>query len=155
MFMMYILLKNSNVVGFTHKNVFTGTSKFADTGENLPEFDQVLCEHDLNEKTFEQVQVLADEASAFFGTTYIAAENRNCSPKYRIIAPPKVGDPVSYTFNGDYTPCGHVVKVTKTLMVRTSTGKCFRRKGRTAAWVLPGGTFSLVHGHVDRRNPEF
>lgn len=68
---------------------------------------------------------------------------------------PAVGDPVSYSFNGDSYPDGHVTKVSKTLRVTTSSGKVYRRKGLTGAWIAEGGTWSLGFGHVSKRNPEF
>lgn len=67
---------------------------------------------------------------------------------------PKVGEEVSYAFNGDCYLGGTVTKVTPTGRVTTSQGKKYRRiKGCLSAWT--DGTWSLVKGSHESRNPEF
>lgn len=77
-------------------------------------------------------------------------------PRFAIIVRPAVGDPVSYGFNGDYYPDGHITYVGTSLReIRTSTGNTYYRRKKSAAWIKKGGTWGLVRGHIDRRNPEF
>lgn len=76
------------------------------------------------------------------------------SPRFSTIEPPRVGEPVSYGFNGDYYPDGYIVKVGKNYRtVTTSTGARYWRRRETASWVKTGGTWSLVKGHRKERNP--
>ena len=76
-------------------------------------------------------------------------------PRYDVIEAPKVGDKVSYAFNGDYYPCGEIVSISESLkVIKTSTGKRFYRRKLTGAWIN-NGTWCLIPGHVSRLNPEF
>jgi hypothetical protein len=68
---------------------------------------------------------------------------------------PKVGDPVSYGFNGDYYPDGHITAITKKFQITTSTGNKYRRVKSTSGWKRTGGTWSLVKGHIYEQNPHF
>lgn len=107
-------------------------------------------------KTFEMVQTIASYATAMTGTSYLPIDNgTSVSPRYDIMKCPKVGDKVSYGFNGDYYPDGEIVKISPKLMITTSTGNTYRRRGSTSSWTQPGGTWGLVAGHVDERNPSF
>jgi hypothetical protein len=100
-----------------------------------------------------QVDGIARYLTAMTGDLYVGTE-RNA--EYDIVRAPKVGDEVSYAFNGDCYPDGTVVKVSKTLIVETSTGKTYRRHRDTGGWVSsPGGTWYLVGGHVYTQNPSF
>lgn len=98
----------------------------------------------------------AQEVAAALGAGYIATDaGPNVSPRYDVIELPKVGDAVSYGFNGDYYPCGEIVSISKSLKkITTSTGRAFFRRRLTGSWVN-AGTWSLVPGHVNKRNPEF
>lgn len=108
-------------------------------------------------KSFDQVVVAAALVSKFTGETYLAVDNGEwVRPRYDIVAAPKVGVLVSYGFNGDYYPCGEVVKVGKNCkIVTTSTGKVFYRRKLRGSWIMKGGTWSLVQGHRDERNPSY
>lgn len=81
------------------------------------------------------------------------------SPRYSIIPAPVVGSPVSYGFNGDYYPCGTIVKVSDATKgakrVETSDGSVFYRRKLSASWIKAGGTWCMVVGHRDERNPSF
>ena len=87
----------------------------------------------------------------------------------------KVGDPVSYAFNGDAYPDGLVAKITKKFLT-TTTGKKYSlhlysdrelikdETGRTVDAIdvmregfrsVNGGTWALFHGHVYEQNPHF
>lgn len=76
-------------------------------------------------------------------------------PRYSVRTAPKVGDEVSYSFNGDTYPCGTVTKISKDhRIVYTSEGRNFYRKKLTGAWIN-GGTWSLVSGHRHEQNSSF
>ena len=105
-------------------------------------------------ESFAEVQCLASYLTAMTGHSYVGVDSGDSRhPRFDITMVPQVGDAVSYAINGDCTPDGHIVKVTKTLQVTTSTGSTYRRKGQTGAWTKPGGHFYLVGGHVTARNP--
>lgn len=107
-------------------------------------------------KSFDEVTRLAAYITAMTGKTYVPIDRgRGCSPRYDVSRAPSVGDEVSYGFNGDYYPDGVVVKVTKTLQITTSTGSTYRRRGNSCSWQKPGGTWSLVFGHIYEQNPHF
>ena len=107
-------------------------------------------------KSFKQVCQIARLLSLNTRKVYIGAdEGEHVSPRFDIIEPPKVGDPVSKTINGDYYPDGHVTKVSKTLQVTTDTGSRYFRRKNTSAWVKTGGSWSLVRGHHRELNPSF
>jgi len=106
--------------------------------------------------SFEQVQLLSLYITAMTGEAHLPTdEGLSCSPQFDIVKAPKVGDKVSYGFNGDYTPDGEIVKISKTFQVTTTSGKTYRRKGTTSRWSQPGGTWGLVPGHRSERNPHF
>ena len=88
--------------------------------------------------------------------TWIATDaGSGVSPRYDVIPAPAVGDLASYAFNGDCTPCGKIASVSKSLrVVKTDDGSTFYRKRLTGTWKM-GGTWSLVSGHHDERNPSF
>jgi hypothetical protein len=105
---------------------------------------------------FATVARLSKYVTAMTGRMYLPVDNGpHHSPRYDIIDAPQVGDEVSYGFNGDYTPDGTVVKVSPTFQITTSTGRKYRRKGSTSGWYQAGGTWGLVRGHIDERNPHF
>lgn len=106
-------------------------------------------------KSSDEVQRLASYITAMTGRTHLPSHTPGTSPSYDVIEAPMVGDPVSYGFNGDYYPCGTIVKITKGWRVTTSTGKVFNRFKKTAGWRMVGGTWGMVAGHHDERNPHF
>jgi|APCry1669189733_1035249.scaffolds.fasta_scaffold112588_2 hypothetical protein len=68
---------------------------------------------------------------------------------------PQIGDKVSYSFNGDYRPCGVIVKIGKNMKrITTSEGLVFNKKSDRNCWMI-WGYYSLVNGHIDRTNMEF
>lgn len=114
-------------------------------------------------RTYEQ----AAEVAAALGPKYQATDAGPCvSPRYDVIDLPQVGQEVSYTFNGDYYPCGKITKISAGPALRRIEAtddngrKCvFHRRCRDGkptggAWVM-NGTWSMVQGHHDRRDPEF
>lgn len=98
----------------------------------------------------------AEALAAATGTQIVVDNGPYVCPRFSVIEPPKVGDAVSYAFNGDYYPDGEIVKISgKNLrIVTTSNGSKFWRKGNSGRWIKDG-TWSLVPGHIDRRNPHF
>ena len=110
----------------------------------------------------------AEEVAAALGHEYIATDaGPYVSPRYDVIRLPFLGDPVSYSFNGDSYPCGHVERISSAeggyrrlaAVERNADGNVIRRhifwrRGRTGSWVKDG-TWSLTAGHVSTRNPEF
>lgn len=97
-----------------------------------------------------------EASAALLEGEIVADQGAHVWPRFRVISPPAVGDAVSYAFNGDYTPDGTVVSVSKSLrVVKTSTGNVYYRRRKSAAWIRKGGTWGLVAGHVSRRNPSF
>jgi hypothetical protein len=108
--------------------------------------------------SYEKVCGIARYITAMTGVDYVGTDSGGkSSPRFDIIAIPKIGDRVSYAFNGDSYPDGEVTCVSGTrLTVLTSTGNVYRRKKLTGKWFLTGGSpWSLVHGHVEKQNPEF
>jgi hypothetical protein len=126
--------------------------------ENDAGTEQMVCRWDF--KTFADAVAMAKKANEFHAgqETYIATDaGASCSPRYDVQTVPKVGDKVSYTFNGDYYPCGKVVSVGTgaKMVIKTDTGAKFYRRRLTGNWVKEGGAWSLVAGHVKRWNPEY
>lgn len=113
-------------------------------------------EHRHDWKTMGDAEWVANCVSGFTGETYIAVDNgSNVSPRFDVTEIPKVGDAVSFAFNGDYYPDGHVVKISKTLkVIETSSGKRYYRVKQTGCW-KHNRMWSLVKGHIDQRNPSF
>ena len=110
-------------------------------------------------ETFEEVTTLASYLTAMTGTLYLPADaGSHVSPRYDIIEAPKIGDEVSYAFNGDSYPDGTIVKISPNWMITTSTGKRYNRsrQGKGGGWrSVGGGTWSLVPGHIYEQNPSF
>ena len=101
---------------------------------------------------------IADAANKTVGKDiYLAIDNGDhVYPRFDVIARPQVGDEVSYAFNGDAYPCGEITAISRTLLkITTSTGDTFWRQGQTDRWLKTGGTWSLVQGHRNDRNPSF
>ena len=103
---------------------------------------------------FDEADAKAKEVTESTGEEHIAATYG--MNDYTIFRMPQIGDEVSYAFNGDYRPCGTIVKITPTKRITTSTGMTFSRISDTK-WKQGGkkGTWSMVRGHIDERNPHF
>lgn len=108
-------------------------------------------------KSFDVAEKLAAKITKFTGALHIATDSGpSVSPRFDIIKAPAVGDEASYAFNGDYYPCGKIKSISKSLrVITTDTGRTFYRRRQSGAWIMKGGTWSLVHGHINRLNPEF
>jgi hypothetical protein len=90
------------------------------------------------------------------GTKWLAVdEGSHTSPRYGVFEAYKIGDLVSYCFNGDCHPCGTIIRITPTLTVVTSEGKRFRRVGSSSTWLMENGSWALTKGVHTDRNPSF
>ena len=109
-----------------------------------------------NLPSFAVAESVAKQITERTGREYIAADNgTHTSHRYSVGAVPRVGDPVSKGFNGDYYPCGYVKSVSASRkVVETTTGYRFYRHRQTAAWRLHK-CWWLIAGHRDERNPSF
>ena len=85
---------------------------------------------------------------------YVPTDAGPCvSPRYDVIEAPRVGDEISYAYNGDYYPDGEIVKISGSKrIVYSSTGNKYWRRKNSGAW-LKGGMWCLVPGHISERNP--
>lgn len=117
-------------------------------------------DHPVSPRMF--AQQLADSASKLGGDKFMVNDSGpGCSPRFDVVRAPAVGDVVSKGFNGDSYPVGKIVKISakgmKLITVQADDGTVLRfyRKGERAAWVQAGGTWSLIHGTHNERNPSF
>lgn len=105
-------------------------------------------------KSFEAAETIAKA----LGDGYIAVDaGAHVSPRYDVIELPKVGDDVSYGFNGDYYPCGKIVHMSRGPNYRkivTDDGSVFWRARKTGSW-KKDQTWTLVQGVINKRNPDF
>lgn len=149
---MYVLFKGDRLVGLAPEIPFTGTPKL----KEFPGMDYDRVEDSWDWKSMDYVRGLALKLTAITGKTFLPADaGPGVSPRYTVFEPPAIGDDVSYGFNGDYYPCGQIVKITKGWRITTSTGKVFNRYKESAGWRMVGGTWSMVKGVHDERNPHF
>jgi len=95
-------------------------------------------------------------------TVYIPTDaGAHVSPRYDVEALPKVGDDVSYGFNGDSYPCGKITSISKgpdyrRIVAKNDAGtECvFWRLRKTGSWKYQQ-TWSLMKGVHNERNPSF
>jgi hypothetical protein len=112
--------------------------------------------HSRDFPSYGSAQAISVYLTAMSGRTYLPTdEGPGCSPRYRIIEAPQVGDEVSKGFNGDYYPVGKITRITPTWQVTTDQGNKFRRYKNTSGWRAEGGTWWMVNGVHDERNPHF
>jgi hypothetical protein len=153
--MLYIRLKNGKAVetsGEYPRNA--GVEGWARNKNGTFKKNGWLNRNDI--ESFEIAKRLAEELTESTGYVFLPADKGpNVSPQFDVIAAPCVGDEVSRGFNGDYYPCGKIVKITPTWQITTSDGTKFRRVGDTASWRQTGRGFWMVGGVHDERNPHF
>jgi hypothetical protein len=147
--MLYALFRGDRLVGIAPETPFTGTPKLKEFPGMV--YDRVEDHWDWKKKGPEYVEGLALKLTEITGRTFLACTTGDPD----IFEPPAIGDKVSYAFNGDYTPCGVVTKITKGWRITTSEGKVFNRHKKSGGWMMVGGTWRLVGGHIDERNPSF
>jgi hypothetical protein len=158
--MKYALFLNNVLVHVTNESPFTGT-----LGLKEYQADGKVIEYDCFKElrrlnSLEEAITLAKQVSELSGVFYIPCdEGEHCSPRFGILKAPTIGDDCSYAFNGDYYPCGKIVRITPSFRIITKDDKghehTFFRKGIRSNWVMKGGTWSLVQGIIDERNPSF
>lgn len=98
----------------------------------------------------------AEELTAA-GVAHIAYKSDYAVDPYVAARLPQIGDEVSMGFNGDAYPVGTITKISKTYKrITTSDGRIFTRVA-PIRWKQGGkkGAFSLIQGHVEKRNPHF
>ena len=105
---------------------------------------------------FETVTKIAKELTEATGRHFIGTDaGSSTAPRYDIVEVPKVGDDVSYAFNGDSYPCGQIKSISDSLrLITTTDGSKFYRVRQTGCWRM-NGTWSLVAGVHNERNPHF
>lgn len=104
--------------------------------------------------TIAQATTVAKDATEKTGRLHISVDRGEyISPRFDVIEVPKIGDEVSYAFNGDSYPDGVITKMSESMRVITTTsGRKFWRQRNSGRWVSDK-TWSLVRGHVETRNP--
>lgn len=107
-------------------------------------------------KTLARAEQVAKELTVNTHQTYLATDSGpNVSPRFDVIAAPVLGAEVSRYFNGDGYPAGTIVKISASLKrVETSEGVVFFRRKTSGSWVSDG-TWGMVAGHNNDRNPSF
>ena len=114
--------------------------------------------------TLEHARRAAEVAMHATGEEFFAVDNGpHMSPRFDIARMPQIGDEVSRGFNGDYYPEGKITHNSPSrAVIKTSTSEKFTRRKRgaksvknSAVWRDRGGTFTLIRGHHDKRNPHF
>lgn len=109
-----------------------------------------------NWTSFETVEGIARYLNAMTGKTFLGSDaGEHTFPRFDVIEAPVIGAEVSEAFNGDCSPCGTIVRITKGWRITTSTGKKFNRRKNSASWGGIGGYGSMVGGHITERNPHF
>lgn len=110
--------------------------------------------HDLD--SFDDAASLAKTLTEDTGHLFIPIDRGGSHwPQFGVIMPPRIGEPVSISFNGDRYPCGHIASISKTMKVITTTdGRTFYRRRLSAAWINDG-TWTLIAGHVSTLNESF
>jgi hypothetical protein len=113
-------------------------------------------EHRHDWKTMDRAREVASQLTESTGTLHLATDSGpNVSPRYDVILAPKVGDEVSKGFNGDYYPEGEIVRISASYRrIVTSTDAVFYRRGESGSWIQDG-TWTLVAGVRNERNPSF
>lgn len=131
--------------------------KFVDSKYDLPEpTDKAVWKTDQDLESFERAEKWAADASALLNKKYLAYQTAYRLHPYGIMEAPVVGDPISYEFNGDAYPDGYIERVTPSFhTVFSTTGSIYRRKKKSPGWIKAGGTWWMVPGHINKRNPSF
>jgi hypothetical protein len=113
-----------------------------------------MTRHDI--KSVEHAAEIAESAQKLTGKTYLPVDSGSgVWPRFDVIEAPAVGEAVSYAFNGDYYPCGHIKSISASFrMITTTEGQKFYRRKQTANWKY-NRTWSLVDGHRSELNPSF
>lgn len=130
-------------------------TKVTDNGRIAGKYENI--QYRRNWKSFEDVESIAKSLNTLEGFRKYGAVDKGqyVSPRYDIIELPKVGDDVSYAFNGDAYPRGKIMRITESLRkITTSDGSTFWREKKSGKWIM-NGTWSLISGTHNYRNPSF
>jgi hypothetical protein len=145
--MLYFLLHNK------YSTIRAVTREWPGAGERF------ITRNDLG--SFAEATELAAEINSLpetslAGATYIPTDaGPNCSPRFDVILAPKIGDPISYSFNGDSYPDGEIVKISGSLrIVTSSSGRRYYRRRLTGSWIN-NNCWSMRAGHHSELNPSF
>lgn len=143
--MIYVLFSNGNPVHVTSESPYTGTPAMKEFPGVV--YDKVKCSPDY--ESFEEVQDIAVKISEITGQQWIAYDDGEwTSHRFGIMEPPKVGDEVSYGFNGDYYPCGTIAKITKAGVSRLAKAKSSTvviKSVRAGLWLAaPGRSYTVT-----------
>ena len=125
-----------------------------DSWADVPDHLKMSAKTSRDFETFNDAHEVSDRLNAVANQRYTIPIDRGewVAPRYDVIELPKVGDKVSYGFNGDCYPCGTIVRITPSLQIVTSDGKRFTFKN--GGWKYTK-TWSLVKGHINKQNPHF
>lgn len=128
----------------------------ADKPETGLDRNHWIARHELVDLPY--AERVAASATKLTGTLHIGIDQgANTWPRFDVVEAPKVGNPVSYAFNGDYYPDGHIIHVTEGTLrvIKTDTGSTYYRNKQSGSWRKEGGTWWLVDGHISKLNPSF
>lgn len=151
--MFYIQVENGRPVQVSKEHPGCG-SHWAHGYKSMNDCAGWLSNRDF--QSLEDARTMATYLTAMQGKIYLAAdEGEHTYPRYRVIEAPRVGDEVSRSFNGDSYPCGKIAKITPTWQVTTDQGVKFRRYKNTGGWRKVGGTWWMIAGFHEERNPHF
>ena len=125
-------------------------------GERDPNAGLYISRHDFN--TLADAETMAARANELGdGNTYIATDaGPGVWPRFDVVRMFKVGERVSYGFNGDMYPDGEIAAIGTgpRMAIKTTGGGTYFRKGKSGSWVKMGGGASLAHGWHEKRNEE-
>jgi hypothetical protein len=158
--MKYALFLNNLPVHISSETPYTGTpqlKEFIVDGKPLA-YNNAKSIRQLD--SMEEAEAIAKFATESTGALHLAYDDgASTSHRFGIIEAPKVGDEVSYAFNGDYYPCGKIVRITPGFRIyakdENDVVKMFNRSKNRSNWTMKGGTWSLVQGHIFQQNPSF
>lgn len=161
---------------YVHTNPTTGLSRAVSSGSDEGRDPDIYrkAESRWDWKSYERVVEVAaklnTDAEAVGALTeqghvsvYLPVDHGDhTSPRFDIIEAPDLGAYASKSFNGDSYPIGPIVKIGKNYsriyVARESNPDdilVFYRKKQRASWILSGGTWGLIQGKRNERNPSF
>lgn len=149
--MLYFKLNSDKTVAEVAANLAKLPTEWASTSDDGSGW---MTRHDI--ESVEHAAEIAESAKKVTGKTYLPIDSgKGVWPRFDVIEAPEVGEPVSYGFNGDYYPCGHIKSISANFrLIVTTAGQKFYRRRQSANWVH-GKIWSLVNGHRSEMNPSF
>lgn len=105
-------------------------------------------------KSYAEAEALAKDLSAKYGVPVLAYDyGTSVSPRYGVIEAPSIGADSSKSFNGDSYPVGKVERISRDYKIITAGGLRFYRRKLKPVWIQAGGTWCLIGGIHNERNP--